>query len=405
MKRIKNGFLSIAALFGFLLFTGCSESEYASLENGLYIANATTLDKTDIRFLDDPTTIPIVVRTAIKAQQDILVTIVIDSNYVEQYNTLYQTEYALLPDSQYEIDTLRSVIPAGSISTTFFLTLKPLVPELNMTGLTYVLPISIGETVNAPIILGSSRTFLAGAAPLPYSYVPQVNNGSNSTYAQMLLNGETPLSTFTLECLIYFNGAGGTNSNAGNIFGAGSTTGGVNLHFRLGDAGARVNHINGNIGGRYDLAGAEILRLYRWDHFAYVWSYDTQTHHFYINGVENIPNQGNAKSWSDLFTFPADGFTLGITGTASPLATRPCRYSEVRLWNYRRTPEQIRNNMLAVPPDSPGLVGYWKLNEPSGSEIIEATGKHPNGRYVRNSATVVPDRFYQRVELGATFGD
>lgn len=48
--------------------------------------------------------------------------------------------------------------------------------------------------------------------------------------------------------------------------------------------------------------------------------------------------------------------------------------AQVRVWNAARTQEQIQADMdLSIPGTTPGLVGYWELNESSGQVVIDRT--------------------------------
>ena len=49
-------------------------------------------------------------------------------------------------------------------------------------------------------------------------------------------------------------------------------------------------------------------------------------------------------------------------------------FSEVRVWDVVRTQEEIAKNIYSVDPKSEGLVGYWKLDDQSGTEVKDYTG-------------------------------
>ncbi|MDZ4181640.1 MAG: LamG-like jellyroll fold domain-containing protein, partial [Candidatus Cloacimonadaceae bacterium] len=98
----------------------------------------------------------------------------------------------------------------------------------------------------------------------------------------------------------------------------------------------------------------------------------------YINGfmVNQFTNLGTAS-----VTWPAS-YTIG--------AIRPVRtpsnlgfhglMDEVRIWNTVRTDSEILSNMsIPVSPSSPGLVGYWKFDETSGTTAIDSTTPANNG--------------------------
>lgn len=79
---------------------------------------------------------------------------------------------------------------------------------------------------------------------------------------------------------------------------------------------------------------------------------------------------------------------------------------EVRVWNVPRTPAQVfQNHNLLVPPDSPGLVGYWNFDEfspdqyvrdqsPSGADGTLGRTNQPDDDdpiRVKSSAPIVPE--------------
>lgn len=100
----------------------------------------------------------------------------------------------------------------------------------------------------------------------------------------------------------------------------------------------------------------------------------------------------------------------------------------VRFWSVARSVEELNNNRYAVPADTPGLLGYWKLNEYTegkamvpGSSVKcieedtpmtetetylfkDATGKQPDALIHRASANTpyifTPDK---RIEVGYTW--
>lgn len=54
--------------------------------------------------------------------------------------------------------------------------------------------------------------------------------------------------------------------------------------------------------------------------------------------------------------------------------------SDVRIWNTARTQEQIQVNMhRTLTGNEPGLVGYWPLNEGSGTIAHDLSGNENHG--------------------------
>src|SRR5262249_12571282 len=53
---------------------------------------------------------------------------------------------------------------------------------------------------------------------------------------------------------------------------------------------------------------------------------------------------------------------------------------EVRIWSIARTPSEIQNaRFTCIDPATPGLVGYWNMDESSGQSVIDATPFQNNG--------------------------
>ena len=80
----------------------------------------------------------------------------------------------------------------------------------------------------------------------------------------------------------------------------------------------------------------------------------------YVNG-----NVGyTAKSGYAATQFYAlNGIRFGNESASGNLGSLRYRYCQVRFWSVARSVEELNNNRYAVPADTPGLLGYWKLNE------------------------------------------
>jgi hypothetical protein len=54
--------------------------------------------------------------------------------------------------------------------------------------------------------------------------------------------------------------------------------------------------------------------------------------------------------------------------------------ADVRFWNIVRTPAEIAADKdKQLTGSEPGLVGYWKLNEPSGETVFDSSVNHNDG--------------------------
>ena len=105
----------------------------------------------------------------------------------------------------------------------------------------------------------------------------------------------------------------------------------------------------------------------------------------YVDGIEH-----NTATWQIYNLNPSSGGILSI-GNNHPGADE-CfdgYIDEVRIWDYARTQPEIQENMNAsVPITSPGLIAYYKLDEPiTWQETYGATGAH-NGIFVGDAHLV-----------------
>ncbi len=65
---------------------------------------------------------------------------------------------------------------------------------------------------------------------------------------------------------------------------------------------------------------------------------------------------------------------------------------QVRLWNVARTADEIQATMYGIlAGDEPGLVGYWPLDEGSGTAIRDVTGLVPHHGQLKVAATTKAD--------------
>jgi hypothetical protein len=56
------------------------------------------------------------------------------------------------------------------------------------------------------------------------------------------------------------------------------------------------------------------------------------------------------------------------------------KIDEVRIWNVARTQTQIQGYMnQSLSGNEPGLIGYWRFDEGTGTTVIDASGQGNNG--------------------------
>lgn len=56
------------------------------------------------------------------------------------------------------------------------------------------------------------------------------------------------------------------------------------------------------------------------------------------------------------------------------------KIDELRVWNYSRSEEEVRSDMCKkLQGNEAGLIGYWRFDEETGSEVIDHSGNNFNG--------------------------
>lgn len=102
----------------------------------------------------------------------------------------------------------------------------------------------------------------------------------------------------------------------------------------------------------------------------------TYNHKYYVNGVcnavflpANVPPANTYAVWLGAAKNGAGGTNFFVGDMC-----------EVRLWDHVRTVGQIEQNMRrALIGNEPGLLGYWPLNEMTGSTATDKTASANNG--------------------------
>ena len=430
--KIKAFYLSaVAAIVTGLVSCDNAELKYDDVTGpGRLFLNEAVGTAKSVSFVipDDGSVYTVTPRISKPLGRDLKLTLYVDEKALDEYNKQNNTSYTLLPNTNYEFES-SAVIPAGKVvSNPVTITLHPLTTEQNKTGFVHALPIAVKAEGEAMQVLEGADAFVLAATPVPYSNVVEITGNS---YLQTRFAEDYKLSLWTFETLF----------NPSQIYTGNTTTwlasaigyyeqGGTKIiqdgfMLRLGDSGGGTK--NSLINGMVSRSGKQIssipLQSNIWHHIAIVCDEGDIT--LYVNG-----NVGyTAKSGYAATQFYAlNGIRFGNESASGNLGSLRYRYCQVRFWSVARSVEELNNNRYAVPADTPGLLGYWKLNEYTegkamvpGSSVKcieedtpmtetetylfkDATGKQPDALIHRASANTpyifTPDK---RIEVGYTW--
>ncbi|MGD8781553.1 MAG: FG-GAP-like repeat-containing protein, partial [Ignavibacteria bacterium] len=129
----------------------------------------------------------------------------------------------------------------------------------------------------------------------------------------------------------------------------------------------------GEIGGSvedFTFPGTEIPQN-EWTHIAV--TYDGSDVKAYINGNYKV-----GLSYTGTLTTTSDDLIIG--NNSSTNRTFLGKLDEIRIWNIARTATQIRENIHKILDGSEsGLIGYWQLNDGTGSTTAAELSGESNG--------------------------
>jgi hypothetical protein len=123
----------------------------------------------------------------------------------------------------------------------------------------------------------------------------------------------------------------------------------------------------------------------QWVHLAMTYNGSMTT--FYING-QVIDNKSSVPATFNLQSTQIGGCVMPLIGLYRYFNGR---LDEIRFWNVARTQQQIQDCMDSTfcEPQA-GMMAYWKLNENSGSLIMDETGNMPAGIIENNAQWYTP---------------
>lgn len=339
-----------------IAFAGCEDADYQAIENRLYINEAASgssfTHQTISLTVMGETTTTINLRLAQPLDQDIHVKLGLDDSFVEEYNAENGTSFQSLPQEYLDYEE-EVTIESGVVVYPITITIKEFSTD---NGEAYCIPIRIVETDSpAPVTQTTSRLIYLLTKPLE-QLVPTMNSttlpSSSGTWgvstAEWTLEGWLWMSSFTI------------NNQA---FWSASVSEGTEIYCRFGDAAVAYNQIQIKTGGS-EMVGNTVFSTSTWYHIAFTYSNNTLS--MYVNGV--LDNQKSIE----VSNYVINGLSLASSGSTYWKAN--AQMAQIRFWNKALAQSAIQSAMNgAVPADSEGLFGYWKLDEGEGSTFYDST--------------------------------
>lgn len=339
--------------------TGCKE-EYEPIQNRLYISDALSKNVKKIPVnVDEVTLTNFTVRMADKVANDVHATLVIDETILKEYNEKMAATYSLLPTENFSFDK-DIIIKSNTVSAAP--TVVTINPYKAAEGVKYALPIRVvGDGSVQEEALGSKYLLLLDK-PWAQS-TPYLGYGSGFKCPNEGFD-PIPMDNFTIEFWLWIDRL--------NVNNQAIVTNDA-FYIRIGNANGQITtkqmqiNIFGPNGMNEKLFFNQAdLQTETWTHVAM--SYDQEKCYYYLNGEKamEIPASGVPYAHTGITFFDESIVANHMMGQA-------------RLWNKVLTQTEIQENMGGpIAVDTPGLVGYWKMDEGEGDTVFDSTasGRH-----------------------------
>lgn len=376
MKRIAF----IAAAAAAMLLAGCENAEYSPKGNIIYFDAAASGEKSQMVTLEGASVdLPMLVRLAQKAEQDVEVQIVFDPAQIDEFNSLNGTDYLPVPESALPSEG-KITIPKGEVGVTYNLH----VSSFESDGATYAVPVRIASSSASDIPVSSVQSKFVYVLTIPLSVtVPTMRPSSSSPIlAEPTSEWGIEVEDWTIETWVKMDGF---RKNNQALFTSGNSDKGCEIYVRFGDANRPFNYLQAKIMGNNDISTDRDWEANRWYHVAIVCTKADSKVAIYRDGVK-IKEAG--------VTYPSDGKCkidqFQMISSGNMWFVNNCSMGQVKLWKVARTPKEITDNMyFSVNPQNPNLIGYWPLDKninvdeggvPNESEVIfeDITGNGHN---------------------------
>ena len=346
-------------------FIGCQKDD-DNIDNKLFFSSLNSVKEILVKGGDNEQEGVLKVSLVKTENVDISLSYEVRESLVKTYNNIYYDKATMLPENNYNIESIQAKIEAGNISSNqtriLFKNLNNLDREKR-----YVLPVTIAKTSFKVLESDRTKYFVFKGADL-------INIVADIEENYLLIDWTNPdvcnnLSQLTMEALV----------RARNFDRLISTVMGIEGQFllRIGDAGFPQNQIMVALRrGKFpDADPNKGLPINEWVHIALTYSSIDKKMIIYINGKKQSEGSINVGT-VDLGKKGSNGFAIGRSYNNGRFFAG--EISECRIWNTVRTPEEIKSNPYLVDPSSKGLVAYWKFNDESNLSVLDHTNNGNN---------------------------
>lgn len=379
MKKIQYLGIACMALLG-VAQTSCKDADREPIENRVYIGEAANGHTVELTLQANATTYtPITIRLAKAFDSEVTATLTVDKQLLDEYNTLTEGAYQLVPDSLISLEKTVT-IKAGEVTAT---PLNLGIKDFNTMGGQFALPLRISSASGVDIAGASSQLIVKLIKPLIQA-VPKFGY-ENSMQADPQTNWGLDLPNYSLEWwsrVSKYRGSKAYSVNNQAIFNSGG--GNTELYIRFGDliyaqGGSYQNNFLQikTMGSQFDTGDPTKgfgLEGDTWYHFAITYDASTGTSTLYKNG-EAIQKLTTAEGRSMTID------KLQMISSGATYFHDYCELAQVRMWKTTRSANQIKKFMYSeVEYNHPDLILYLPMNEGSGDTLHDVTG---NGHDVK----------------------
>ena len=384
----------ISLMSGIAALTACQTGEEHTFENKVFISEDSFARQLRVQLDEGVTqmTYDLTVGMASPEDNDVEVRFRTAPELLTAYrNAYYDTEAQLLPEANYDFGALSAVIRSGSVTsdplTLSFNDLDKLDYETD-----YVIPVTISEASGVGILESARTLYLVVSEASLINVVADINDN----LAWVDWTNRTPLQDmeqFTMEVLINANSF--TNEEISTVMGIED-----NFLIRTGDKLHSKNQLNiaygKDVGEEQNARGSlfvekPLLKTGQWYHIAV--TFDRGYIKVYVDGELVAQKEASVEGGDVLKSVD---FTTGVsdnTGRPNEDGGNPRAFwfgysystdkptardfdgmiAEARIWNRVLTSDDInaKDHFYKVPPDSDGLVAYWKFCDAKGSVIAD----------------------------------